>query len=117
MTNLSERQFQSLVIDHAKVSGWLYYHTHDSRRSAPGFPDLVLVRRRMERTRVIFAELKTDKGKLRPEQESWLETLGGDGAAWRGALKGKHYSETESMDVEIYVWRPRDWGRVHDVLR
>lgn len=38
-----EKVFQAQVLDLAHLSGWLCYHTHNSRRSAPGFPDLVLV--------------------------------------------------------------------------
>ena len=37
---LNEKKFQSQVVRIAKVFGWLCYHTYDSRRSEPGFPDL-----------------------------------------------------------------------------
>lgn len=36
-----------------------------------GFPDLVLV----GRGRVIYAELKSSTGKVRPEQQVWLDAL------------------------------------------
>ena len=41
---MTEKKFQAAVLQIANMYGWLAYHTHDSRRSAPGFPDLVLVR-------------------------------------------------------------------------
>ena len=45
-STLKESDFQRAVIEMARLHGWLVYHTHDSRRSAPGFPDLVLVQGR-----------------------------------------------------------------------
>ena len=58
---MTEKAFQSDVMRVAKMLGWLCYHTFDSRRSASGFPDLVLVRER-----VLFRELKVGKNKLSP---------------------------------------------------
>lgn len=34
-----EKDFQQRVINLAESLGYLVYHTHDSRRSQPGFPD------------------------------------------------------------------------------
>lgn len=42
-----------------------------------GFPDLVLVRERL-----VFAELKAGRGKLRPEQVEWRDRLLGSGCEW-----------------------------------
>ncbi len=70
--SVSEKHFQQQVVELAGYCGWLCYHTHDSRRSAPGFPDLVLVRAPV----VLFAELKSESGRLRPAQKGWLEALG-----------------------------------------
>ena len=76
-----EKEFQAKVISLAKQLGWLYYHTHDSRRSEPGFPDLILVRER-----VLYRELKTEKGRLTKAQKAWgdkLTAAGADSAVWR----------------------------------
>lgn len=93
-TSISERDFQAQVLQLARLTGWRVYHTHDSRRSAPGFPDLVLVRPPM----VVFAELKSKGGKLRPEQREWLEALGRCGS------------------VEVRLWRPQDFGEMERTL-
>ncbi len=93
---LTEKEFQARGLTLARLNGWKTYHTHDSRRSAPGFPDLVLVRP----PRLIFAELKSEKGRLRPEQRVWLEALSGCIEA-----------------PESYLWRPRDLQEVQKVLR
>jgi hypothetical protein len=94
-TTLTEKQWQSLVIDLARLRGWRIYHTNDSRRSEPGFPDLCLVRR----GRLAFAELKTETGKITTAQHEWLA----DFSACPGLL--------------VYVWRPSDWPEVQRVLR
>lgn len=91
---LPEKGWQEQVIQLAELYGWLVYHPYDSRRSAAGFPDLTLVRDE----RLIFAELKTDKGRLTIPQKAWLAALG-------------------HTPVEVYVWRPRDFDEVHDILK
>lgn len=70
---MTEAQFQSAIITLAIRLGWMHYHTHDSRRSVPGFPDLVLVHPLKRRT--IFRELKTMKGRVSAAQTQWLEAL------------------------------------------
>ncbi|MYA99280.1 VRR-NUC domain-containing protein [Candidatus Poribacteria bacterium] len=78
----TETQFHAEVVAMAKMMGYLVYHTYDSRRSEPGFPDLVLV----GRDRILYRELKTETGKLSPAQKNWGEQLqasGGDWDVWR----------------------------------
>ena len=82
---MTEKQFQTWVVSIAKLNGWLVYHTYDSRRSEPGFPDLVMVRG----GQVIFAELKTEHGKLKPKQKQWIMRLARVGS------------------VEVEIWRPQ----------
>ena len=88
-----ERDFQHSVVELAELYGWMIYHTYDSRRSNPGFPDLVMVRD----NRVIFAELKTMKGKVTKHQERWLEALA-------------------KTQVEVKLWRPSDINDIEEVL-
>lgn len=92
--NISEKDFQSALLDIARVLGYRAYHTHDSRRSEPGFPDIVLVRG----SRLIFAELKTDTGRTTTEQDGWLSALQGTSA-------------------EVYVWRPKQMQDIIPLLR
>jgi hypothetical protein len=77
----------------AQYTGWKIYHTYDSRRSSPGFPDLVLVRP----PRLLFVELKVGRRKVTNEQELWLLALG-------------------ACSAETYVWRPDDWPTIEEVL-
>ena len=94
---MTEKCLQECVRRTALVFGWLHYHTHNSRRSELGFPDSVMARGE----RIVIAELKTERGKLSPHQESWLAAL--------RLVPG----------VEVYVWRPEAWhsGEVERVLR
>ncbi len=91
---VSEKQFQAQILQLARLAGWRCYHTHDSRCSAPGFPDLVLVRKPV----ILFVELKSESGKLRPEQREWLELLGRCGR------------------VEARLWRPSDFEEIEKTL-
>lgn len=95
---MSEAQLQDQVVELAKRMGFISYHTFDSRRSAPGFPDLVLVHPKQRR--ILWRELKSETGTPTPEQKVWISTL---------LLVGE--------DVDI--WRPRDWvsGRIEKELR
>ncbi len=65
-----------------KLLGVRYYHPYDSRRTVPGFPDLVLVGTHA----LAFRELKSESGTLRPEQREWgyaLRAIGHDWDVWR----------------------------------
>ncbi len=95
LPHVTEAQFQEVVIEAAGYLGWRIYHTWLAKRSPAGFPDLVLARP----PRVIFAEIKSATGKLRPEQDAWGELL--------RACPG----------VEYAVWRPAIWDAIVEVLR
>jgi len=90
---ITEKQWQATVVKAARTLGWRVYHTYDSRRSQPGFPDLVIVR-----DRVVYLELKSEGGRLFRAQANWLAALGLAGA-------------------EVHVFRPSDWDLVSEVLR
>ena len=79
----SEKELQSRIERLAKITGWLYYHTFDSRRSTSGFPDVTLCE---PRRGVVFAELKSGTGRLTDEQREWLLALAATGETaclWR----------------------------------
>lgn len=84
---MSEAQLQQMVIDLARWAGFMHFHDNDPRRNRAGFPDLVLVH--TTTGRLIFVELKSDKGRVRPEQDVWLQHLG--------------------RCHEVYLWRPQHW--------
>jgi hypothetical protein len=96
----TEAQFQASVVKLAELFGYRWYHTHRSDRSPSGFPDLVLVRpaRRGLASRLIFAELKAQRGSVTPDQHTWLTTLMEAGA-------------------EVYLWRPADFRTIETTLR
>lgn len=64
-------------------------------RNDPGWPDRVYVRG----DRLIFVELKTDRGRLSDDQKVWLGRL------------------SAVRRVEVYIARPRDAERMKDVFR
>jgi len=97
-----ERDFQNAVVELARLGGWLVHHTRTVQIagggwSSPcldkGFPDLTLVKRE----RLLFAELKTETGRLTLEQIRWLEALRDTGADAR-------------------VWRPSQWNEIVETL-
>jgi len=79
----------------AKRGGFLCYHTHDSRKSEPGFPDLVMTNGR----RLLCWEVKTSTGKLTVAQARWLALL------------------ERVPGVDARVVRPQDLGAIEGWLR
>lgn len=102
-SQISEAGFQSQVVELARLHGWLVQHTRPAKvgdrwltpiQGQPGFPDLVLAHHRRG---VLFAELKTEKGRLSPAQRLWRDTLIDAGASW-------------------HLWRPADLPTIAKVL-
>jgi hypothetical protein len=91
----SEADFQARVLKRARALGWTAYHTHWSKHSEAGFPDLCLVRG----PRLLFAELKVwPRLAPQPAQVAWLERL--------RAVPG----------VEVYLWAWEWPGTVEDEI-
>lgn len=95
-----ERLFQDAVIKLAQMNGWVHFHPSPAQRrpgvwrtDGRGFPDLVLAHR--ERG-LIFAELKTNVGKMSPDQRAWEWNL--------------------TPHVEYHLWRPADLNRIAERL-
>lgn len=102
----TERQFADAVVELAQLLGWEVKRDPTWRATAasPGYPDLTLAH--ANQRRIIFAELKTDKGRITSEQHRWLDTL--DEAA---------YESVERCNVSAVVWRPRDWPEIELALK
>jgi hypothetical protein len=97
---ISERDFQSRVVDYALYCGWRYCHyraVQSSKRWAVpveghvGCPDLILARHGL----VLLVELKAERGRATPGQRLWLAAAGVNG----------------------FLWKPSDWSEILDVLR
>ena len=67
---MTENMFQGRVQQALRVLGYQSYHTFDSRRSTKGFPDLIALH--PGKKRILAIEVKTETGKVTPEQLNWL---------------------------------------------
>jgi len=85
---LSEAQFLRQIQAAAQLLGYHCHHHWLSIHSAPGYPDLTLVRE----GRLLFIEAKTYLGRLTVHQEQWLDWL-----------------NHSAPGVEARVVRPKDW--------
>lgn len=108
----TEDNFQEAVIEMARWLGWkvahfrgvrilkkdgTYHYETPVQADGAGFPDLVMVHPFQGRT--VYAELKSDAGRLSEPQKQWLEWLAAD------------------SHNEVYSWRPGDWPEIESVLR
>ena len=129
---MTEEQWLRQVIDLAGALGWRSYHVDRSakrvvrrsgfmvwasnvNRQGKGFPDLVLVRERD--ARLIFAELKTDDGRVEPEQRDWLAALTRVADRARSVLALAGAGASSPSLIEVRLWRPRDYALVERDLR
>ena len=92
----TERDLREQVRDLCTLFGWRFHFTWTSIHSPRGFPDLVLACR--VRERVIYAELKAEKGKVSDSQREWLDEL-------------------TACGQEVYLWRPADFEEIARILR
>lgn len=91
----SENDFQSQIMAVARQYGWLVFHASPHqvgpvwRTDGRGFPDLVLAH---PQHGVIFAELKTERGRLTESQIDWGNAIAPHG--------------------EYYCWRPSQFALI-----
>lgn len=97
---MTERQLEMAIVRMAETFGWKVHTIADSRslrsHTGVGYPDLTMVRG----NRIVAAELKAAKGRVRKGQEEWL-------------------TDFREAGAEAYLWRPEHWtnGEVEKVLR
>jgi hypothetical protein len=115
---MTEAAFTALVIELAHLAHWRVAHFRPCRtekgwRTAVqgdvGFPDIVAVH---PEHGIIFAELKTDAGRLTAEQWRWMECFTGLGRAELDEMRYPVYGD----GVEFHVWRPRNLETIKRVL-
>lgn len=103
---VNETEFLGQVTSLAELLGWNWVHFRPAKTAhgwrtpvsgtlGAGWPDLILVRARDGR--LIFAELKADKGRL-DDHQHWV----------LGVLRSA---------APAHVWRPSDWETIAEVLR
>ena len=94
---MTEDSLLTAVTEALTAHGWRWHHSRRSDKALtmghPGFPDICAARN----GRALFLELKTEKGRVAPEQREWLDAI-------------------DSPAVRAFVIRPSglDWllGRV-----
>ena len=101
---LTERDFSTAVEDLLSTFGWRWTHFRPARTEHSwvtalsghkGFLDYIAVRL----SRLLIFELKSERGKLTPDQTEWLDALEATGK------------------VEVYIWKPGDWFQILECLR
>jgi hypothetical protein len=93
---LTERAFMQALRREALANQYYFYHTFDSRRSAPGFIDCVLAKPGRP---LLMWELKTAEGVVTLAQQRWIDVL------------------QQVTQVEAGVVRPEAWEEICTRLR
>ena len=94
--SMLEKDFHEQVAHLMRLEGWSVYSVPDSRRvSLAGYPDITAWRG----TRLIFAELKREKGRTSPAQDEVLADL------------------QQIPCAKVYIWKPSDFDRIVELVR
>lgn len=99
-----ERDFGTQIEHLLDLYGWQWKHDEPAVRQSggwatafrgdKGFPDYVATRD----GRLIFAEIKNERGRLTKGQADWLDFL-------------------RLTSAEVYLWRPDDLNKIKEILR
>ena len=102
---ITEKDFSSQVEHLLYLFGWRWCHFRVAFsnkgwrtpiKGNKGFPDIVAVR--PPTPRLLFIELKSEKGKLSIPQVEWLELL------------------KQCKGVEVYCWKPSQFEEIASIL-
>ena len=109
LRSITEAEWQRTVIAYAKARGWRVAHFPRSyvggkpmtavTVDGAGWPDLTMVRD----GRIVFAELKTEQGRVSPEQTTWISDL--------------MRVQARSGGLSVVIWRPSDQDEMEEVLK
>lgn len=126
----SEKDFSRQVEDLLNLFSWRWCHFRPARtehgwRTAlsgyKGFPDYIAVKS----SRLLIFELKSEKGKVSPTQQEWLDILT---ECQRMMIKEPLRVEQGVASIpmreakftsapEVYLWRPSDFDEIAEILR
>jgi hypothetical protein len=112
LRTVSERAWEAQVEQTLALAEFaLIYHTHDSRRSRAGFPDIVAIRADHARRlyTLVVVELKRETETPTFEQLRWLVTWLGIAGAINGTKCG--------VRIVTGVWKPSDAERIWELLQ
>lgn len=94
MNGITEKQFATQVESLLSIFQWRWCHFRPARTKHgwttamsghPGFPDYIAVKGE----RLLAVEIKSEKGKVTPEQMAWLDAF-------------------QEAGAETFLWRPSD---------
>ena len=93
---ITEKIFQSQIRELSKILHVdKYYHPFLSKWSEKGYPDITIVKV----PKLIFLELKTEKGKVTEAQQEWHDLL------------------NQCTSIEAHIVRPADFNEIVEYLR
>ncbi|MDD5510877.1 MAG: VRR-NUC domain-containing protein [Dehalococcoidales bacterium] len=99
---MTEKEFATAVEDLLNLYSWTWCHYRPAKTDKgwrtplsghKGMPDYIAVKGK----RLLMFELKSDTGKVSPEQQGWLDALG-------------------KTKVEVYCWRPDQFNEIVEIL-
>ena len=91
----SEKQLSQAIVDLGRLLGFRVHRNWSEMHSPKGWPDLVLCKP----PRLIFAEIKSQDGKVTEEQQEWLDLL------------------AQVPGIEVHLWRPADFEEIAAILQ
>ncbi|MCC7372598.1 MAG: hypothetical protein IT306_29560 [Chloroflexi bacterium] len=96
-----EAAFQVRVVELLTRHGYSVFHPYDSRRSEPGFPDLIAIRG----GRLLAIELKVGRRRVTDDQARWLRLFDGVREVQALTLRGAATGGDDLADFENFIRR------------